>query len=451
MVCPTFRSRLALTAAMVLWMGWGCGDSKSKPLVPDAAIPVVGPDAEPCCAEPDAALAVDAAVADTTTTVTTTTATTTTTTSTTLTVTDTGTTTGSLDCVIPAYLAAQPTPIGWANCTSATVCADTTVTGGGAATPITVSTLPELTAALAATGPKVIYVKGTIAMNATAGQAISISSNTTLIGCGATSVPATNQGHLVGSIHISGSSNVVLRNLLIEGYNCTDKGPMTYLTGAFAGKPDCQQGLDAVSVMNGAHNIWFDHVSIFDGSDGNLDITLQANYVTVSWTKFSYSAARTDYTDKDTPDTGSAEPSGHRFSNLVGGDDNAPDSGTLNVTWHHNWWGQNVLQRQPRVRFGKNHLFNNLYTSAGSSYCVGLGVSANIRMENNIFGTGVNKPINTASYSNASSILSATGSSPATLNVTYPAGATVFTPPYLFTLEDTATVQATIEASAGPK
>ena len=45
-------------------------------------------------------------------------------------------------------------------------------------------------------------------------------------------------------------------------------------------------GSDAVSVENNSHHIWFDHDSVRDGTDGNLDISNGANFVTVSFTKF---------------------------------------------------------------------------------------------------------------------------------------------------------------------
>ena len=77
---------------------------------------------------------------------------------------------------------------------------------------------------------------------------------------------------------------------------------------------------------------------------------------------------------------------GHHFSNLVGGGDQATgDAGHLRVTWHHNWWADNVVERQPRVRFGQNHLYNNLWTSNGDNYCVGVGFNSNVLTENNVF------------------------------------------------------------------
>src|SRR5207244_527288 len=107
-----------------------------------------------------------------------------------------------------------------------------------------------------------------------------------------------------------------------------------------------------------SHHLWFDHLDISDSSDGNLDITDQSNYVTVSFSKFWYR-------DKNQP---------HRFSNLIGSDDAiVADEGLLKVTWHHNWWADNVFERMPRTRHGDIHVFDNYYTSTGNSYCIQAG------------------------------------------------------------------------------
>ena len=97
---------------------------------------------------------------------------------------------------------------------------------------------------------------------------------------------------------------------------------------------------------------------------------------------------RTDNVGNDS--TGAA---GHRYSNLVGGTDNPStfdDANALNVTWHHNWWADNVVERQPRIRFGQNHLYNNLWTS-DDNYCVRAGIDAKVLLEGNVFD-GVKTP-----------------------------------------------------------
>jgi pectate lyase len=306
----------------------------------------------------------------------------------------------------------------------------TTTTGGGKATPQVVTTLAELQAAAKGTTAAVIHVKGVLEAGT-----VSVGSNKTIVGlCGA---------ELHGHIQMSGSVNVILRNLRVVGYNCADVG---------SGK-SCQDGADAITVQGGAHHLWFDHDDILDGSDGNLDFSHAADHVTVSWTRFRYSSARVDVG----PDTGVK---GHRFSNLIGhSDDNqSEDAGHLRITFHHDWWGPYVLERQPRVRFGQVHLFNNLYSSSPTDYCIGVGVGADIRGENNAF-LGVTTPIDTTRFVNASkgtSAISSTGNlysntsgdAPADLNA-----GTVFQPPYPYSayLTPASQVEAAVKAGAGPK
>jgi pectate lyase len=258
----------------------------------------------------------------------------------------------------------------------------------------------------------VIHVSGTIS------GVVTVGSNKTIWGlCGA---------EVHGSIDMTGSANVIIRNLKVVGYNCTDS------------PSDCSSGHDAVHVQGGDRHLWFDHMDISDGSDGNLDITHGCDFVTVSWTKFSYSSARTD------PVAGAT---GHRFCNLIGHVDTngSEDSGHLNTTFHHVWWADNVNQRMPRVRFGKVHLFNNLYTAAGDSACIELGVSANIRYENNVF-SGVSNTVD-SSHANSASIIQAIGNQGSNTNI----GGAAFTPSYPYTLDAVSSVQSTVQNGVGPK
>lgn len=326
---------------------------------------------------------------------------------------------------------AASTLVGWATVSGNGV---TTTSGGGSATPVVVTTLAALSTAAKGTDPAVIYVKGVLEPGT-----LAIGSNKTIVGlCGA---------EIHGHVKLSGSVNVIVRNIKIVGYNCTDPG-------AIAGK-NCSDGLDAVTVQNGAHHLWFDHVDVSDGSDGNFDITHAVDNVTVSWSKFHYSSARGDLGGSDA--TGA---SGHRFSNLIGHSDSnaAEDTGHLRITFHHNWWGENVVERQPRVRFGQVHLFNNLWSSSGDSYCIGVGVGANILNENNAF-VGVKTPINTTSYvdtsiapssikSNGNSYSGTSGAVPADLNA-----GSVFSPPYSYSsaMTSAASARSDIETQAGPK
>jgi len=320
----------------------------------------------------------------------------------------------------------EPSPlIGWASQSG-------TTTGGGSAAPTTVTTLSELQAAAKGNTAAVIYVKGVLAAGG-----VSIGSNKTIAGlCGA---------EIHGHVGISGSTNVIIRNIKIVGYavgNCA-------LDPSYDSSKGCSSGDDAISVGNDANHIWFDHCDISDGTDGNLDITNGADFVTVSWTKFHYTA-RTDNSGSDS--TGA---SGHRFSNLVGGDDSVTsDAGKLNITWHHNWWADNVVERQPRVRYGKNHVLNNLYTSTSSNYCVRAGIQAHLLVENNAF-VGVKNPQQFNSTSDqGTAYITAQGnlySGTSGTQATGGGGTPFTTPPYSYTPDATAGLQAAIQSGAGPK
>ena len=297
-------------------------------------------------------------------------------------------------------------PIGWATQGSGTNGA-----GANATNPVVATSASQLTSALAGAGSTLIHVSGKIAGN------FRVGSNKTILGlCGA---------EVDGSLDLTNAVNVIIRNLKVVGLNCTDS------------PSDCSAGRDAVHVEGTARNLWFDHMDISDGSDGNLDITNGANFVTVSWTIFHYSSKRTD------PIAGAT---GHRFCNLIGAADTVTsDAGFLNTTFHHVWWSDNVNQRMPRVRFGKVHVFNSLYTATGDSACIEVGVSCNIRSENNVF-QGVSNTVD-STHSNAASIIQSIGNIGSTTNINSPA----FTPPYAYTAEPASSVSASVMAGAGVK
>jgi len=314
---------------------------------------------------------------------------------------------GTGDCSTPPPPSAL---VGWASRPGMKV---STTTGGGDATPQIVTTLSELNSAAGGTTAKVIYVKGKLAAGT-----VKVGSNKTIVGiCGA---------ELHGHVAMSGSVNVIFRNLKVVGYNCSDS------------PNECKSGADAITVVDSAHHIWFDHDDISDGSDGNLDITQGSDFVTVSWTKFWYSTKRTD------PVTGAT---GHRFSNLIGAADGvAIDVGHLNVTWHHNWWADNVAERMPRSRDGQIHVVNNLFTAAGNDYCSNSGNLSKLLVENNVY-IGVNNPLQEDDDGNMLS----RGNVFTNTTGTKTSKGTGFTPPYTLTVDDPANLQATIKSQVGPR
>jgi pectate lyase len=297
-----------------------------------------------------------------------------------------------------------------------------TTTGGGTLQSRTVSTLAEFTAAVSGDMPAVVYVKGKLQPGS-----VPVGSNKTIAGV----CDAEFHGHL----GISGKSNIIVRNLKIVGYgsgNCA-------LDPKYDAAVGCSSGDDAVTVQN-SHHVWFDHCDVSDGTDGNLDITNGADFVTVSWTKFHYSP-RSDGSGDDS--TGAA---GHRFSNLIGGADGVPaDQGHLNVTWHHDWWADNVNQRMPRTRAGKIHLWNNLFTASGNSYCTNAGYQATLLVESNVY-LNVSNPLSPDAdgdmrehdnvFTNTKGTKSAAGKG--------------FEPPYMYKPDPVATVESAVRSGAGP-
>jgi pectate lyase len=306
--------------------------------------------------------------------------------------------------------------VGWAasGCSMGGI---STTTGGGSASATTVSSASAFSSAVSGLSAAVIHVSGSFS------GTFKVGSNKTIIGQAGAKI--------TGNLTFDGSSNDILQNLTIVGLNCSD----------VPSNGDCQDGADGITVENSAHHIWIDHLDVSDGSDGNLDITEGADCVTVSWTKFHYSANRVSgYTGEV-----------HHFSNLVGGSDSkTSDAGHLRVTWHHDWWADHVVERQPRVRFGEVHIFNSLYTSSGDNYCIGAAVSANILDENNAF-IGVSDPIDSTDYSSSATIVVSKGNLySGTSGQTANKGSAVFTPPYPYTLDAASAVEAEVQSGAGP-
>lgn len=311
----------------------------------------------------------------------------------------------------------QCKPIGWAT-RSGRTSTPFEVTGGGNATPITVTTFADLQKYAKDSSPRVIYIDGTLGSgwSGTTGDRLNITaSNKTIIGLRPGTV-------LKAPIHISKASNIIVRNIVIQGPGS-----------------NADQAWDNLTIENdGSKNIWIDHCEFWDGQDGNADVVKGADNVTFTWCIFGYKKKST-----------------HNLSNLIGSSDNEPVSeGKLNVTYMFNWW-KAANQRKPRCRYGNVHVVNNLLTGDASitSGTDVLGVSAGhmcrVRTERNVFineanpiytgnanGTGVNETIDNI-FTNCSGNTKGTGTS--------------FTPPYDYTgfMLKASDVEAAVKANAG--
>ena len=292
-------------------------------------------------------------------------------------------------------------PLGWA---SVNADGQDGTFGGRGGTVVLAATAQQLRDALTGADARIVRVTNSF----DAGQ-VFFGSNKTVEGAEGVTLRI--------SMRIEGQSNIIVRDLALRGNGCV-------------GLTDCSAGADVVEIR-GSDHVWFHHVDVADGDDGNLDIVRGSDYVTVSASKFSYSNANR----------------AHRFSNLIGNGDDVPeDVGHLRVTWHDNWWADNVDQRMPRTRRGRIHVFNNLFTSVGNSYCTNAGFEASLLVENNVY-IGVSDPLDPSDNGD----MLARGNVFIDTEGTSAASGVGFTPEYAYTLASTEGLQELIQSEAGPR
>jgi pectate lyase len=227
-------------------------------------------------------------------------------------------------------------------------------TGGGDATPITVTTWAALRTQMQSSGSKVILVSGVLTVPANQ-QLRAVITNKSLIGLPGAKLISNTQVHPGGGIIYlrPGSNNVIIRNLIFEGPGAFDIDGEDLLTA------------------DGCINLWVDHCEFQDGLDGNFDIKGLTDNVTVSWCKFTYL--------KPPIPGGSGGSNDHRFSNLVGsGSNDAPADGHFSVTFQNCYWATGCRERMPRARNAQLHILNCYYnTGVTNARALGLGGGVN--------------------------------------------------------------------------
>lgn len=243
------------------------------------------------------------------------------------------------------------------------------VTGGEGGSTVTVENFTQLKEQLTAnnTDKKIIFVKGTITFD---GQLeLRGIKNKTIIGWPGTEFKNLNEDvatseedksaaiRKTGILLVRECENIAIRNITFKSAGACDFNANDNL---------CIQG---------SNNIWVDHCDFQDGVDGNLDIVNGSDNVSVTWCRFRYllPARGKGY---------GGSSSDHRFTSLIGnGDSQTGDEGKLNTTFANCWWDNGCKERMPRVRFGKVHTLNCLYSSDNASYCVGGGYKSNVYIE----------------------------------------------------------------------
>jgi pectate lyase len=214
-------------------------------------------------------------------------------------------------------------------------------------------------------------------ISSTYGAAIMLGSNKSIIGIG-------DKGFFnrVGII-IQKKKNIIIRNIRFTMKNVpiskTDENKMVGLVNGvetLLGDPDCI-GIQAdsgsatpeIKKTMESRNIWIDHCEFYnenptvmtnkDRYDGLLDAKNNTFNVTVSWNYFH----------------------DHHKGCLIGNSDS--DDFEHKFTFHHNHFN-NILSRQPLIRFGKAHIYNN-YIHEGGGNGVDVRINSDILIEKNQF------------------------------------------------------------------
>ncbi|MDR0680257.1 MAG: hypothetical protein LBG15_00155, partial [Dysgonamonadaceae bacterium] len=211
------------------------------------------------------------------------------------------------------------------------------LTGGSGGTVANVFTASELADALDTEGKVIVLVNGEIRIS----SELSCRSHKTIAGVGNNAV-IRGQG-----IALNKRENVIFQNIHFM-----------------------QSGDDLIK-LNNSHHVWVDHCSFSDGGadpsssdfDGTLDICKGSDFITVSYCHFF----------------------NHSKNILMSSSDGSGNSDTdkLRTTFHHNYF-EGTFQRNPRVRFGIVHVYNNYYTG-NSIYSIASCENAKVLVEDNYF------------------------------------------------------------------
>lgn len=230
-------------------------------------------------------------------------------------------------------LTASPSvPTGWA---SVNANGQNGTTGGLGGDSVRVSTLTDLIFHCQRTEMLTILIEGIIDLSTQTGTGryVFVHSNKSIIGAQPGS-GITNGGFRVRNPH----RNIIFRNLNITN------------------SPE-----DGIQLNGEIHHIWIDRCTFLGSTDGAVDISNGANYITISYSLFT----------------------GLNRASLISSSDDDPFIDRYKVTFHHNWF-RATIQRHPRVRFGQVHIFNNYYSNI-EMYGIGIGDRAHIISENNFF------------------------------------------------------------------
>ena len=252
--------------------------------------------------------------------------------------------------------------------------------------------------------PLTVYVMGTLTTGAVVTDMCDVKDayDISIIGAG---VDAKLSGF---GLSIVRSKNIIVRNLKVENSGID----------GFTIQADDAEGT--------GNHIWVDHCDITNCYDGALDATHTVTYATFSWNHFY----------------------NHDKTCLMGHSDSQVSDTTMKITYHHNLF-DGTVQRHPRVRYGKAHVYNNYYRN-NSLYGVSSNDGAEVLLEGNYF---LHVPLPTDTSRDGSipgnlvsrnDIFDSCGAPPQTRGTTFDPATW-----YTYTLDDAAAIPALLTAYAG--
>ncbi len=269
-----------------------------------------------------------------------------------------------------------------------------------------------------------------------------VGSNTTLIGIN-------NARVMFGGLHINGKKNIIIRNVTFyDAHGSTEKNTKKF--------KNSKASIDAINVEGGSSAIWIDHCSFTDGTcidlqrnfnhDGQLDFKDGKN-ITVSYCEFT----------------------NHDKVMLIRPGDSLTNPKEALITLHHNYF-HGAIQRMPRSRGCQLHIYNNFYDQIGipenSGSSLGPGVGSMYVVENNCFGRHQETIIkyydsSASAKAKTFSKIYQSGNIPELKSATFDkvdktknfkahlVTEKPFEIPYEYTLEDAASIKASLPAAAG--
>jgi pectate lyase len=233
--------------------------------------------------------------------------------------------------------------------------------GGAGGKVVTVSNLAELEAwALSReknTAAEILRINGKISASGGALMTIKNGANITIEGVG-------TAGELLNiGLNIRDYNNVIIRNLTIH---------------------EVEYPNDAITLDN-VQNGWVSQCELYskigegigqDTYDGLLDIKKGSSNITISWNYLHH----------------------HMKCSLIGHSDsegNQEADSKIRVTYHHNWFSH-TDGRNPSLRFGAVHLFNNVFENI-TDYGIAARDGAHAKVENNVY-MNVKLPMSTDKF-----------------------------------------------------